>query len=57
MPCCTVVTCISYQLPKKVHTIPPWWVASRYQSEAPSQAHIAASPRGFSDATCHWFIA
>jgi hypothetical protein len=51
------VTCISYQLPKNVQRIPPWRVASRYQSEAPSHAHIAASPRGARDATCHWFIA
>jgi hypothetical protein len=48
---------MSYQLAQKVERIPPWRVASRYQSAAPSQAHMAASPRGLREATCHWFIA
>src|SRR3954468_6780690 len=55
-PCCTVLTCMSYQLAQKVERMPPWCVASRYQSAAPSQMHIAARRGGCSEATCHWLM-
>ena len=55
-PYCTVLTCMSYQLAQNVETMPPWWVASRYQSDAPSQTHIAARCGGCRPATCHWFM-
>src|SRR4029079_6081213 len=55
-PYWTVLTCMSYQLVQNVERIPPWWVESRYQSDAPSHTHIAARCSGRSPATSHWFI-
>jgi hypothetical protein len=55
-PYCTVLTCMSYQFAQNVETMPPWWVASRYQSHEPSHTHMAARCGGCSPATCHWFM-
>ncbi len=47
---------MSYQFAQNVERMPPWWVMSRYKSAAPSHTHIAARCRGWSEATCHWFM-
>jgi hypothetical protein len=48
---------MSYQFARKVQSIPPWWLTSRYQSFAPSHAHTAARCFGCSAATWNAFIA
>ena len=56
-PCCTVLTCMSYQLSQNVQRMPPWWVESRYHSAAPSHGIIATRCGGWREATDHWFMA